>query len=222
MKFNIRPETFISHFVPGFTILVFSFSLIYDWNIIHIFTAIKQKAEFIIFIGFGILIISFVFGLILDAIRDIAESLFDKIPKFKVNWDFFYNETSEKQNKLERFYFPWYVFNANTMFGILISIIICTIYHHYYSNTDQTFKYGIIVGSIAFFILLVDAIILRIEIIKHTNEFSLNDQKPDFKVYTRIKRSPIHGIGVFAVRDIEAETLIFLENCDVIKHSGKE
>ena len=218
MKLLIKPDSFLSHFVPGFSILIYILALIYNWNFFQILEALKLKSEVLIFIGFGLLVISYTLGLILDALRDSLENLFDLVPNFKVNWDFFYNESNERQEKLTKWYFPWYVFNVNTLLGILISLIICIYYHYNYSPiSNSTFFYGILFGIVVFIILFIDSIFLRKEIVKHTNNLIYITKPPDYNVYTRIKRSEINGVGVFAIRDINKGTYIFLENCNTIK-----
>ena len=218
MKLLIRQDSFLSHFVPGFSVLIYFISLIYNWDFFEIIMALKQKSEMLIFIGFGLLVISYAFGLILDAIRDILENLFDLIPNFKVNWDFFFNETKAKQDKLTKWYFPWYVFNVNTLIGLTVSILICRYYHYHYSPiSNLKFHYGILFGLAILIILLIDSIVLRFDIIKHTNKGLYKSNLPDFNVYTRIMVSERHGVGVFAISDIKKGTYIFLENCETIK-----
>jgi SET domain-containing protein len=71
-------------------------------------------------------------------------------------------------------------------------------------------------------ILFIDSRLLRIEIVRHTNDFKVLSELPDFKVYTRLKKSEVHGIGVFAIREIKKGTYIFLENCKVKTIKAKD
>ncbi|HMG82300.1 MAG TPA: hypothetical protein VK559_04645, partial [Ferruginibacter sp.] len=203
MKFKLKSNSFISHFVPGVTTLAYLFALIYNWDITDILNAVKAKSEFILLIGTVFLIVCYACGLVIDALRDSIEGLLDKIKKFEINWDYFYQEGEQQQKKLSKWYFPWYVFNVNTFYGILLSLIFSLIYNYSYLTIPHNkLKYGVILGIIVLTILFIDSILLRFEIVRHTNDFKTISELPDYKVYTRLKQSTVHGIGVFAIKDI--------------------
>lgn len=223
MKFTLKSDSFISHFLPGLTTLVYLFGLIYKWDVLNILNSVKNKSELIILVGTIFLLASYSCGLILDALRDSIEGLLDKIKNFKINWDYFYQENEEKQKKLSKWYFPWYVFNVNTFLGVSISLVFSIIYNYCYSSISHNkLTYGFLIGLMALIILFIDSRLLRIEIVRHTNDFKVLSELPDFKVYTRLQKSDVHGIGVFAIREIKKGTYIFLENCRVKTIKAKD
>lgn len=167
MKFSLKPSLTISHLLPGCFFLLLVLMGYAKWNFAMlkvVFGGIDSTG----FIGIGIigLILAFLVGEIADSVRDgIIESILDKFSS-QVQWDYFYQQTDKRKlQRLEDYYFTWYIFNLNSsiclIFGGIVTLVDMGI-------GEIRWIYRII-WIIILVILIYDGIALRKDIARYTH-----------------------------------------------------
>ncbi len=227
MNLSLKPQVFLTGFLPGFLFIVGSIFLFTDFN----FSAFTDFAkEISVFSGIAIIIMSFIVGQFFDSIRDFfIEGLYSFILKNKdINWDFFYKSSEKKADKLSNNYFLFYLVNVNlsiALIGLLIMILVG--WPHSLPDNFVMSKTTLIISFAAVIIvLLLDAIALRKEIAKHTKDPEIIKEIPHKNVYTRLgisKIEGVNGVGIIAIIDIPKGTYLFQgDKSDVFWHTKEE
>ena len=183
----------ICYFLVGFIfvlLIVFSY---YKWSFDLLIGIINNKEKNYLVIGVILLPVSFLIGLIMDAIRNgiledyiIEPHLLDykekenKKGKYSINWEFFYpNDTDEDNVKAfyDRYY-TYYVFDMNMIIALIIVFGYSTFNIFYNCLCEYSCQYifsSIVIGIITY-IFWKDGIDLRVEMAKITNKLN-NDKK---------------------------------------------
>ena len=106
MSFSLRPHQLVAHWVPGFMLLLFILALRPSvYKDLEVFLP-PDSAR----IALGV-VLAFVLGQLLDAVRNVLEELWDQLDEIK--WEFFLDADRGTIDKLEDFYFTYYVFSSN-------------------------------------------------------------------------------------------------------------
>jgi hypothetical protein len=158
MGLSLKPHQLVAHWIPGaFPLILIIFSCLNNsesdpvgWLIQHPVISLPIFA-----------ILAFVVGQVLDSFRDLCEWMLDLIPGYCVNWDFFVKNSSEEREKLEATHFTYYVFNMNLAIVLIPASLLAII-------IDGSIAVKILL-TVPAIILTADALVLRKEIVKHTN-----------------------------------------------------
>lgn len=124
MDLSMKPSPVIAIWLPGFSLIMFVLLSLYEWS----FTALVKNPGFdavgLTLSGIVVLIIAFVLGQLLDAIRDaiLENFLFERL--WPVRWEFFFEGPVDKINNLDEWYYTWYEFDANIVVAILVAIVL--------------------------------------------------------------------------------------------------
>jgi hypothetical protein len=119
MPFTLKPHQLVAHWIPGFVAL--AVVLLADLKSSHshfqqIVEAIGKPSA-----GLAFAVAAFAVGQFLDAFRNIIEELIGKIsPKHAINWDFIWEFNNEKLERMDDFYFTYYVFDFNLALALVI------------------------------------------------------------------------------------------------------
>jgi hypothetical protein len=109
--------------------------------------------------GFVVVVLAFVAGQLLDCLRNgLFESWRDR--RQEVNWDFFFRGPEERVDKLDRWFFEYYVFDFNLAVPTFYFSVLRLLQGHWVQCVG---------GLAATAILVRDFWSLREEIAKHTN-----------------------------------------------------
>jgi hypothetical protein len=210
MNFSLKPHPLIAHWVPGVVVLVTALLAWRDWSVSKVLATFAGDASRATVSVLVLSVVAFVIGEILDSFRNCRED-------HAVNWDFFFEETSEeKVERLNNYYFTYYVLEKNLKSAINLALLIFVGWACWKLWSGNLFSYPQIGWAVPLFLLAVFAIFilhkdsesLRVEIIKHTNGPTA---VPHRGVFTRLKPSKIDedGVGVFAIRKIPDGAHIF-------------
>jgi hypothetical protein len=103
MNFFLKPYPLISHWVPGFVVVLIISLLVYKWGPENQ-AAVKKLADLgQFFSALAFVVIPFVVGQFLDAVRDLLENRWDR--KSKINWDFFIEGDKDELQSFQEYYF---------------------------------------------------------------------------------------------------------------------
>jgi hypothetical protein len=168
MSLNLKPNLLIGHLLPGCFFLLLWLLAYNHWSITDLKNFFHEiNATELIGIGIILLIAAFLFGEIFDSTRDgILEYIFEKLTRKKIKWDIFFDPSptmSEKLTKLEDNCFTWYVFNLNSALSLIAGGIVTKI-HMEQIGYKYIFPWIISIG-----ILIIDALVLRKELVTHSN-----------------------------------------------------
>lgn len=159
---SFSPRQLAAHWVPGFVFVAI------------LFTADKQNGEHLLkFFGCdfntGIAVVvlaaaGFVAGNFLDALRDLCDDhVLGLKDKWKFDWNFLLDLKSDEVQRIDEYYFTWYVFSANLALGLVIGGITDLSFH-------GRFPFWVwCVGALVILIFGQDAWRLRNCIIEETN-----------------------------------------------------
>lgn len=165
-KSQLTQHQILSFFPPGFIFIAcYLFIYFYPANNIDFLSHFFEEIKIIGPLGgIGIIVFSFIIGLIFDAIRN---GILENALPSKINWEYFHHDTTTK--KLDGFYrryYSYYVFDLN----VSISLFICTIMLFLSASCNKTFNYLIAINLIAIVFLAIDAFDLRKEMSTITNK----------------------------------------------------
>ncbi|HEY3489626.1 MAG TPA: SET domain-containing protein [Candidatus Deferrimicrobiaceae bacterium] len=157
-------------------------------------------------------------GTIYDAIRNgIVEDLLDR--KNPISWDFFFKENIDKVHQIEEYYFCYYTLEINYLIGIFIFAVLHLPVLKYigipYIELSPLAIWAWMSLAIVFVVFAKDAKVLRKEMGKIINKvmgLEVEMGLPHTNSYTRLKPSTVHGVGVFAIRDIPEGTNVFADD----------
>lgn len=156
MDFSLRPHPLVAHWVPGFVVVVATLFWRFNWSYRDLVLAIAPTTTSGTLSLFGLAVIAFVLGQILDAFRDsFWEWLWDYV--WPLDWGFFFSGESSKIDNLEAWYFTYYVLDTNFFLGLVPVAIL-----ELFSAARPPFLLPLTVAGMAIF--LVNAISLRKEI----------------------------------------------------------
>ena len=219
MNYTLKPHTVIAHMVPGvfFLMAVSAIVIITDPTRIHPIE--EQFSNSTILLSalalVAVLFVALFCGLSFDAIRNLFEVLWDRWsdhdPKGRC-WDFFFEGKEEKVEQLINHYYSYYVLDANLVIASAFVVgITAFLLQLWQLESWRTWWCALPVVLLLGLIFLFDARNLRKDIKRLVLKHLGNDDEelPHQGVYTRLGASDIHGVGVFAIKDIKKNTPIF-------------
>ena len=175
---------FLTGFLPGFLFLT---GVVVVWGEdYHVGYLLAFCTALSLPLAIGILVVSFIIGLVVDSIRDnFIEKWLKSRCRKDIDWDFFYDAPKDKIDILDDNYYIWYVVRLDLVIS-LVMIILSTL-----ANVGvKLAKYGVcgvfdkewIVGPILLIVLSIimiiplwaDALELRHEIAEHTHKWRIN------------------------------------------------
>jgi len=217
MNLSLKPHPLIAHWVPGVVVVVTALLAYSGWSVsttLATFAGDASKATVSVLV---LSIAAFVVGEIFDAVRDcVADE--------NVNWDFFFDEPSEKKDeRLNNYYFTYFVLERNLISALAVSWLIFIVHPPEWACwwrifSRDLFSYTqigwavlvtvLVAGAICIF--LQDSKFLEDEIERHTKK-RFGNELPHEGVFTRLRPSKAHegGVRVFAIRRIPKGTHIF-------------
>jgi len=204
MNQTLRPQPQLGEVLPGALTLALFLLLVYDHDpdALNSLSAPSTGPGLLAIIGGVFLFASWILGTLLDTIRNgVVENIVDRCSKQPLNWEFFVSGDRDKVTQLDEYFFAYYQAKANYEIGILIFLLVCI-------GWFPTRLIGLLtlgVAALLFLFCTIDSISLRIEIKKLTTP---RLAAAHAGVYTRLQQS-VHGVGVFAIRDIPEGTNVF-------------
>lgn len=210
----------MGHLLPGGFFLLTLLAVIFVPNIdFHELKNIPEIGTLAAAFGGSFLLAAMLAGLFFDALRTILDRAWDKCTnhsrqhKSGINWrDIFFKGDEATLKKFDENYFSYYVSDVNLFFAnliLLLLIMFLPCIHIPPNSSIYYFGVPIILAGVFFW----DATKIRDEFIPHVEKYlvALNDEDkpPHDGVYTRLARSDIHGVGVFAIKSIKKDTAIF-------------
>jgi hypothetical protein len=93
MKFSLKPNTIICHLLPGAFLLAEVVALLLVLNIISINRIIDLTGPTTAVLGVLALLLALIIGLIIDAVRNLLEPIWDKLDQTDKDgewWDYFF------------------------------------------------------------------------------------------------------------------------------------
>ena len=221
MNSPLKPHQILSHWIPGLVVLLILVISRFDWDYVQFTAAFASQGSIASVSVIILAVAAFLLGEFLDCLRDgICEWVWDYISNNRLNWDILFIGTSEMQLKRD-IYWTYYVLCHNVVLGLLICLIL---------NMSSVILLPArmpTVGIVWIWIFAIafawNAFTLRKEMCSFTNKESEKKgeemsrietvcRPPHFGVLTRIRPSSIHGVGVFAIRDIPEGTYLFSED----------
>lgn len=127
MNVSLKPNTLIAHLLPGAFFLACLVSVLLVANPAWIATVKELSPSLIAVLGVFALIISLVLGLVFDAIRNLTETLWDKLSASDNDgrwWDFFFRGDEKHLEYLMENYYSYYVFDVNLVIALVASLMI--------------------------------------------------------------------------------------------------
>lgn len=173
----LKPRLFLIGFLPGFTYLV---GVLFIYKGYEYHSVISFGKSISLPFGIAIVILSFIIGQVFDSFRDCCvENIFEWFVKKDIKWDFFYQASDEKIERLDNNYFIFYILNINILICLLaLSLLIILNSCGLKIHTILTNPISIVIQLfIAIIILFFDAIDLRRDISTHTKNELKNKQK---------------------------------------------
>jgi hypothetical protein len=203
MNQTLRPQPQLAEVLPGALTLALFLLLINDHYLetFNYVSAPTTGAGLLALLGAAFLFASWIFGTLLDTIRNgVVENIADWWCKPALNWEFFVKGDHEKVNPTGRV-FLCILSSKSQLYYWRVAVIAISLFWFPTGNIGRVAFVGMI---FVFIFCAIDAISLRSEIKElvgpHTSVHA--------GVYTRLKQSK-HGVGVFAILDIPAGTNIF-------------
>ncbi len=213
---EIHPKALMSEILSGFVLLgllLWSYFQVHPVQLNWILSPPPNGSTIIVSFSAAGFLISWIIGRLLGTIRDgFVERLFDSFSQIlsgeQLNWDFFFNKDREKVEQLNDWYYSYYCLNINLVIGISSFFVIELVAWQTRCEFISPLPLGPnVILLIVMIIFFIGAISLRNEIKRLVKEqVSIC---PHQCVYVRLKPSPIHGVGVFAICDIPKGTKIF-------------
>jgi hypothetical protein len=118
LYFSLKPHPLVAHWVPGFVVVVATLFWRSNWSYSKVVVEIAPTATTATAALFGLTVIAFIVGQLLDAFRDtFVECLMDCF--WPLDWKFFFNGEDGKIDKLEAWFYTYYVFDINLFLGLL-------------------------------------------------------------------------------------------------------
>ena len=171
---------------------------------------INNHSNLLLSFGFAWFILAWLFGTFFDAFRD---SVVENCKfKEKINWDFFFESDYTKVKQLDEFFYAYYILAVDLVISVIMAYVsIMFIYglSAFYSPFGSICHHWVLYIIVISFVIVLckNAKDLRKDIVKYCNNRGNN--LPHVGVYTRLKPSTIHGVGIFAIRDIPKGTSLF-------------
>lgn len=217
MNYAMKPPLLVAQVLPGlYTLLALA---VLRWivdpsPVVAVQGQISASNSLAAVYSAVVFIVACLLGFFLDALRNgigegCIDSLFSDDGKW---WDVFFHGDKEKVKRLNVHYFSDYVLDANILVASVFLLFYAIVLAFQYENKLHEigeFIACVVVSGVVFF---CDARSLRTEIrrLSETHLGKDDDEKPPhYGVFTRIERSEISGVGVFAIRDIPKVTKIF-------------
>jgi hypothetical protein len=175
MNFSLKPHPLIAHWVPGVIVVVTGLLAWSDWHVSKVLSTFAGDASKATLSVLVLSVIAFVIGGILDSFRNCSED-------DEVNWDFFFDASEAEVQRLNEYYFTYYVLSKNLTFAIAVGLLIFAVHPPEWACwntllcTSFSFaRLGIFLGVTAALVFAVailakDSKSLRGEIKTHTNK----------------------------------------------------
>ena len=183
MNFSLKPYPLISHWVPGFFVVLIISLSVYKWGPEDQMKAVKSLVDLgVFFIGLAFVVIPFLVGQFLDAWRDLLENIWDR--KSPIKWNFFIEGDRDILQSFQEYYFIYYAFDCNLVLGITLSIILFFLFWWLYFVRQPPCKWlclGLVVAAFGLFIFYLDARMLRGEIKKYIDGYYASKDKEQKK-----------------------------------------
>jgi uncharacterized membrane protein len=124
MNVSFKPSPVLAIWVPGFSLAVFVLLSLNRWEALSL--SQTSLPEFGVWRAIIVVVLSFVVGQFLDAVRDVLleNFVFDKFCG-TVKWQFFFEAPKEKLENLEEWFYTWYELDANLFVGLIIAMLLC-------------------------------------------------------------------------------------------------
>jgi len=165
MPFSLKPHQLVAHWVPGFVAL--AFVLLVELKSGH--SHLQQVVEAIgkPSAGLAFAVTAFAIGQFLDAIRNLVEEFIEFIaPTCAINWDFIWQFDKEDLERMDDYYYTYYVFDFNLAFALILGFAVQFLPIFSWHLPWWT-VWWIIVPAILVF--MMDGLCLRREIVKYSN-----------------------------------------------------
>lgn len=219
MKHSLSLHSVLGHLLPGAVFLLALLFLMYGSKL-DLTAPLENIPEISASVVGAFLLIAWFIGLVFDAIRNsIVDPLWDKCwkcvggsdaeSKGIIDWkDVFFKGEKQKIKNVSDNYYTYYVNDVNLC---VANIFLLLSMAFIFKTSICLMLIPVILAAIFFH----DACSLRKESIRLVLEYlrELNDldgkELPHYEVYTRLAPSRIHGVGIFAIRDIKKDTAIF-------------
>jgi hypothetical protein len=120
MNQTLRPQPQFGEVLPGALTLALFLALVYDHNpdALNYLTAPSTGPGLLAVIGGAFLFASWIFGTLLDTIRNgVIENVVDWCSKQPLNWEFFVSGDRDKVTQLDEYFFAYYQAKANYAVG---------------------------------------------------------------------------------------------------------
>jgi len=212
---SLSPRQIAAHWVPGFVMLglIFLIDLKNGGRLTQFIQSLHWNSGLAVIVAVAA---GFVAGNFLDSLRDwIDTGIGRRFPNREIAWEFLLEADADKVQREDDYYFTSYVLSANLVIGVFLIGIADLFFPHWFSLWVWI---PLILGFVVFG---QDAWRLRWCIVKNSNEL-LEEARgikrlPHEKVYTRLRPSKTHGVGVFAIRRIKKGASIFPDDDAPIK-----
>jgi hypothetical protein len=166
MSFSLKPYQLIAFWIPGFVVLaIISFADLKSGHN-HLKHFVDEVG--VSFVALAFAVAAFAIGSFLDCIRNLLEDLISKFStKHAIKWSYIWKFNKENFEKMEEYYFTYYVFDFN-MAGALLLGTLAAQYLPVFSQRLPCWMLAIIL--IAAIIFILDCLSLRSDIVKLSNK----------------------------------------------------
>ena len=165
MGFSLKPHQLVAHWVPGVVVIAILF-LADLKNEFHLFKHVTDALGAPVTV-LALAVMAFAIGLFLDDIRNLAEEFTGRFcPKYTIKWDFIWKFSKENLQRLEDYYFTYYVFDFNMACALFISLLAVEFLPIFPQHLPC---WILVIIGIATFVFALDCHFLRKEIIKLSN-----------------------------------------------------
>jgi hypothetical protein len=121
MSFSLKPHPLIAHWVPGVAFLVLAWGSYHEWTYLSL-PSVTSEAALLTLVAS---VMAFVIGAVFDAFRNsVIENRLDKTAGRKIEWNRLITADKEQLDRLENYYFTYYVLDWNLALCIFALLVI--------------------------------------------------------------------------------------------------
>jgi uncharacterized protein len=193
----VRPTPLICEVLSGYLTLIV-IGLAYGLAHRNAITALLQSTPAIL-AGFAAasFVVAWIVGTFLDSCGDLTEWLIDLWRP--LNWNYMTTATADELERLNSWHYAYYSLARNyVVAGVLTLFLLLA--PHFLALPPA----GIVALLVFVAVSAAEALTLRSEI-----RNIMGTGMPHERVFARLQKSPIHGVGVFALLDIKKGTYVF-------------
>ena len=155
----LKPQPLMRHVLPGLFLIILLIGSYYFTDPDHFLEQLQKiqslAAKIIAVLSVTAFFAAWIIGNILDVIRNIIDEITHRI--FKEQWwEFLFTANKEGVERLDEYYYNYYVLDANFAISILITLVVSTFLCRF-----SRYEWFLL---ILFILIAADAILLRIEI----------------------------------------------------------